>query len=387
MTATRVLHVTQPTEYGVGRYVAALVDAQVRAGWEVTVAAPSDGALAALVNDHGARHIDWAATREPGLTTVREVAGVSQAVRATRPHLVHLHSSKAGLVGRIAMRRSHPTIFQPHAWSFLTGQRPMRAASAHWERRAARWCDAIVCGSRAEQQRGVGAGIEARWHVVPNAIDVRRFSIVGAVERADTRRRLVSASGPLVVCVGRVCHQKGQDLLLDAWPIVGAVMPGAQLAIVGDGPMRSTLEQRAVAGVHFVGHQDDVRPWLRAADVVVQPSRYETMALSMLEAMSSARSVVATDIEGAREALCGGDLPHAGAIVAPHDAPGLARSLCERLGDPAVADAEGAAGRRRAEAHHDVAVASAHIGRVVADIVSRRCFATRPPVADTTQGA
>ena len=372
MTGTRVVHITQPTDYGVAGYVADLVAGQAERGWEVTVACPAEGALPAMVVDRGAQHVPWAATRHPGPTVAAEVAALRRLLSVTRPDVVHLHSSKAGLVGRAAIRGARPTIFQPHAWSFLTGPAPIRSAARRWERWASRWCDAIVCGSRGEQRRGVRAGIDGRWHVVPNAIDLRRFHFAGTAERGDARRGLGLGDIPLVVCVGRLCAQKAQDVLLEGWPAVRRRVRTAQLVLVGDGPDRAVIEQRRVSGVQLVGRQQDVRPWLWAADVVVQPSRYETMALSMLEAMASGRSVVATDIEGAKEAMGDGADEPAGALVRPGDAAGLAAALACRLERPDLAAAEGQAGRRRVAARHNLDTLTAGIDAVLNDVITRR---------------
>ena len=101
--------------------------------------------------------------------------------------------------------------------------------------------------------------------------------------------------------------------------------------------------------MRVVGPRDDVPDWLAAADVVAVPSRWEGMALTMLEAMATGRSVVATAVSGARDAL--GD--EAGAIVPAEDPGALADAIARRLSDRALRAAEGAEGRRRAERTHD----------------------------------
>jgi glycosyltransferase involved in cell wall biosynthesis len=368
-SALRVLHVTQPTDYGVAHYVRDVVAGQVAAGWTVEVACPNHGALRDQIVASGARHVPWTATRSPGPGVVHEAARLRRVVQLSRPDVIHLHSSKAGLAGRAAIRRSHPTIFQPHAWSFLAGAAPVRAAARQWERQASRWSDAIVCGSRGEQRNGVRAGIDARWHVVPNAIDVAQFPVAGPRERDHARSVLGLGNELLVVCVGRLCHQKGQDVLLEAWPAVRAAVPTAQLVLVGDGPDRSHIDRHLPAGVSLAGHQDDVRPWLWAADVVAQPSRYETMALSMLEAMASGRSVVAADIEGAREALGPERGVAAGGLVTPDDPAGLGVSLVRRLTTPGLAAAEGLLARRRVEARYDARAVTVGLEAVVDDVL------------------
>ncbi len=110
-------------------------------------------------------------------------------------------------------------------------------------------------------------------------------------------------------------------MLLEAWPAVRARVPGARLVLVGDGPTEPELRAAAGEGVDLVGPRKDVPDWLAAADVVVAPSRWEGMALTLLEAMATGRSVVATEVAGAGEAL--GD--EAGRIVPIESVPGSPR--------------------------------------------------------------
>lgn len=339
-----MLHVAQPDAYGVVTVLEGLVNDQVERGWRIGVAGS--------VPVGAARHLPWRAARQPGPAVVDEVRRLKAIVSSFDPDVVHLHSSKAGLAGRLLVRGRRPTIFQPHAWSFLALSGPVAAASLRWERVAVRWTDTVLCCSEAERRRGVAAGIRTSWCVLPNPVDLDRFRPGGGDGhgREAARRDLGLGAQPLALCLGRLSAQKGQDLLLDAWPIVRQEVPTAELALVGEGPARQELEERGVAGVRFEGRQDDVVTWLRAADVVVQPSRYEGLSMSVLEAMGSARSVIASDVEGMAEAL--GD--EAGAVVAVEDPAALAAEVAKRLTDPELARREGLAGRARAERNHDL---------------------------------
>jgi glycosyltransferase involved in cell wall biosynthesis len=284
------------------------------------------------------------------------------------PDLVHLHSSKAGLAGRLALRGRVPTVFHPRGWSFLAVDGAVRAAAVRWERTAARWTDRVVCVSEAEQRLGEQAGVSARFLVVPNAIDVTDFLASSDDDRQEARRKLGLPEGPLTVCVARLSRAKGVDVLLDAWPSVLSEVPHAQLVVVGSGPDEQDLLSRQVANSRLVGHREDVPDWLAAADVVAVPSRWEGMSIGMLEAMARGRSVVSTDVPGAREAI--GDA--AGAVVAPEDPQALANAIAERLLDPDRPAAEGKAGRRAVEERHDYRRRSEEIAALYADIIERR---------------
>jgi glycosyltransferase involved in cell wall biosynthesis len=354
-----VLHVSQPVDGGVARCVEDLVSDQLGRGFSVGVACPAGGPLYAALLSSDARHHTWEARRDPGPRAVAETARLARIIRASGPHLVHLHSSKAGLAGRLALRGRRATLFQPHAWSFLAVQGPVRRAALAWERRAARWADAVVCVSEGERRDGEEAGVAANWRVVPNGIDLAAFP---ESDRRTARERLGLGDGPLAVCVGRLSRQKGQDVLVEAWREVEARVPGAELVLVGSGPEAPPLTGRA----RIVG-EGEVRDWLAAANVVVQPSRWEGLAYTVLEAMASARSVVATDVAGMREAL-GDEAP----LVAAEDRVGLAAETAKRLLDPAAADDEGRRLRRRAEELYDVRRATQAMADLYEQVVERR---------------
>ncbi|WP_118082638.1 glycosyltransferase [Streptomyces sp. CC0208] len=372
----RVLHLTQPVDGGVARVVTDLVRAQVAVGLHVTVACP-EAPLTAGLRDLGADVRRWEATRSPGPALVGEVRRLARVIEEVRPDLVHAHSAKAGLAGRIAVRGRIPTVFQPHAWSFEAVGGVTAALALGWERRAARWSARTVCVSEAERRTGLRAGIAGRWSVIPNGIDTDRFRPAAA----DTvRARLlpgVDPAAPLVVCVGRLCRQKGQDVLLRAWDAVLRRVPGARLVLVGDGPERDVLRARAPESVRFAGAVADAVPWYRAADLVVLPSRWEGMALAPLEAMACGRPVVMTDVDGARESL-----PPALAsrcLVPPQNPAALADAVAALLLDPPLRESLGHQGRRHVLSTHDVRRASEAVAGLYRDLLDAEPAARLAP--------
>lgn len=360
-----VLHVAQPTTAGVARVVADLVADQVQRGWDVHVACPSDGDLPADVRAAGATQHHWPAARQPGPSVLREVAALRRVIRRVRPELVHLHSAKAGLAGRLALRRAVPTMFSPHAWSFLASGPPLHRATVAWERLAVRWTDAVAVVSEAEQAQGVQHGVRASYAVVPNGVPAGRF---GVLARHEARASLGLPEARWVVCAGRLSRQKGQDLLLAAWPAVRRAVPDARLALVGDGPDAAALAASAPPDVLMAGASSAVDLWLSAADLVALPSRWEAASVLLLEAMASGRSVVAGRADGMLEALRG----DAGAVVDAADPASLASALVTRLRDPELAAGEGAVGRARVQAEYDLAVTTARVADLYDEVLLRR---------------
>ncbi|MFJ2780484.1 glycosyltransferase [Kitasatospora sp. NPDC087315] len=350
-----ILHISQPVDGGVARVVTDLVRGQREAGHRVLVACPRGGRLAGEAAAAGALVQDWPARRSPGPATAAEAWRLRRIVRAAAPDMVHLHSSKAGLAGRLAIRGTVPTVFQPHAWSFAAVDGTLAAATLRWERYATRWAHRLLCVSVQERADGAAAGLHADWAVVPNGVDVRHYA---PAERRAARIALgLELDAPLAVCVGRLCRQKGQDVLLAAWPEVLRRVPRARLALVGGGPDETRLadavrESAGPSRVRLAGDVPDPRPWLAAADLVVLPSRWEGMALAPLEAMAAGRPVLLTDVPGARECLPPAEREQA--VVPPEEVTPLATRMAEALSDPIECERRGARLREHAVARHDV---------------------------------
>lgn len=338
-----VLHVAQPREGGVAGYVVAAAQDQLARGWDVAVACPDGGRLADDLRAAGVPRLTWPAVRSPGRDSLAEARRLRALIELSRPDVVHLHAAKAGLAGRLRFRPTLPVLFQPHGWSWLAVTGAMRGASLAWERRAARRTDLFLCVGDTEAAYGQSQGVRGRYAIVHNGVDLTRFRPAGTRVRAEARTLLgVPAGAPLVVCVGRITRQKGQDVLLAAWPSIRARCPQARLVLVGDGDMLASLPP--APGVTFAGAVQDVRGWLAAADLVVLPSRWEGMSLTVLEAFAAGRSVVVSDVPGLGEVV----VPGVGARVTPGDPAALADAVTLRLLDPARTRAEGDAAARHA---------------------------------------
>ncbi len=369
MDSLSVVHVTEPVDGGVARCVVDYVRDQVGRGWDVTVVSPPGPAFVHAVHELGARHVALGvrprtAGDRPGRPHLGEVASGARLLRRLvaerKPGVVHLHSSWAGLAGRLALRGATPTFFQPHGWSFdaVGGKAPACRPPLGAPRDAVG--DADPLRQRARARPGSGRRPRRALGDRPQRRAARR----GA---GDRRRQEGCASCPRVdgdvpvaACVGRLSPVKGQDLLLAAWPNVRSSVPSAVLLLAGDGPDRAALEAGAGDGVRFLGWPDDPQVVYDAADVVVVPSRSEGMSITMLEAMARGRSVVSADVGGARDAI-GED---AGAVVDASDPHALAQAIAARLSDRSLSEREGAAARRRVETYYDVRETAARVAEL-----------------------
>ncbi|MEZ6062245.1 MAG: glycosyltransferase family 4 protein [Planctomycetaceae bacterium] len=364
-----VLHVSQPTNAGVRAVVLDLLRDQMQRGWKVLLACPEANDLDAQCRRLGATWIPWNATRNPGAKVLSECLRLRRIINDMRPDVVHLHSSKAGLAGRLVLRGRLPTVFEPNGWSFHAVDGWLATGSRWWERFASRWTHSTVCVSETEQSAALQAGMKARWDIVRNGIDLRVWQQPEADSRKAACDRLqLDPDVQNVLCVGRLCRQKGQDLLLRAWQEVRRQHPRARLYLVGDGPDRPSLESLSDDSVTFVGLRSDVRDWFLAADLIAMPSRWEGLSIALLEAMSCARPVIAAEVSGMREAI--GET--AGVLIPPEDVAALAEGIANLLSSPETLAEIGASARQRVVAEFDQSVTNSRIAAIYRRLLDDR---------------
>jgi glycosyltransferase involved in cell wall biosynthesis len=301
--------------------------------------------------------------RIPVPTLVRPVAPISDlralmalraAVRSFRPHVVHTHSSKAGILGRFAARLGGvPAVHTVHGYGFTPLQSaPKRFVFRSAEKLLARVTDHFVTVSETDRRRGIEMGLFSpeKVRVIRAAIDLERFR--GATGGNAVRERLgVPADVPLVVQIGNFKPQKAP---LDFVRVAAAVcesQASAWFAMVGDGPLRQAAEELArelgVADrIVFAGWWGDVPGLLAATTVSVLTSRHEGLPCSVVESLAAGVPVVATAVDGTVEVVRSGDN---GLLAAAGDIDGLARSISELLADPDLCRRMAAAAREGLE--------------------------------------
>jgi len=264
-------------------------------------------------------------------------------IRAFRPHIVHTWLFTANCFGRTAaLVWRVPVIIGSERAADVWKSLPHRLV----DRILSEFSDAVVVNAQAVGRFAMDhLGVpESRIVVVYNGLDLAEFDAaaagpVGALP--PTCRR------PIIGVVARLEEQKGLVYLLRAFALLHS--PAAQLWIVGDGPLRRTLEGLASAlgiaeSVFFLGTRSDVPAILRQLDLFVLSSLWEGLPNAVMEAMAAARAVVATAVDGTRELVVPGET---GLLVPPRDSVALARAIEELLNAPARREAMGNAGRDR----------------------------------------
>lgn len=328
----RILHALEPTDGGVPEWVRLVANAQVERGHQVGIAGLED--LSADTTHH---HL--AIGRNNPLSLQR--SGRALRALAAEYDVVHLHSFFAGIAGRTA-KLPVPTVFHPHGWVHQMDSRGSQVIGASIERSLAPKTGAIVTVNDEESQHGVDADIDAWFHEVGVPVDLNRFA---SLPNKDSARRQLGVRGPIAVCIGRLCAQKGQRELIELWE--EHTGGNITLALVGPAQDGFDLPDTLPDSIIHTGRTDP-GPWLAAADVVVQPSHWEGQSIAVGEALAAGRPVVAFDVTGMRRAILDGDFDHAGAVVPKGAYELLIREACRRIERPLLRKSEGNAGRERA---------------------------------------
>jgi glycosyltransferase involved in cell wall biosynthesis len=320
--------------FGVGAYLATIGRALTRAGAEVMIlAATSAGCHRIRPGEAPEPLARW---RMPALLRPAAAAAVLEPVaRAWRPAVVE--APNWGGLGAIVRGDWAPVVRLSTPVGAIAPRSTLRrlAARGHhaWEERSVRRARSLIANSRAMAELGERVYGRAADAIIPHAWEG---------ELQPPRRE-----GDEVLCVGRLEHRKGTDLLIQAWTFVASRLPHARLHLVGPdvaGFGATAMARWRPERVTLHGHlDDDALAALRArCRVQAIPSRYESFGLVALEAWGAGLAVVASRCGGLAEVV-----HEAGALVAPEDPERLAAAITGLLVDPARAERFALAGQER----------------------------------------
>ena len=187
--------------------------------------------------------------------------------------------------------------------------------------------------------------------LIRNAIDLSRFSPL-SVDRDSSRRDFgIPLDVPLIVGVGRLNPQKNFSLFLEIAALVKRASPQARFLIAGTGSEETELRAKAASmgiadSVVFAGYVADARRVYAAANVLLMPSQFEGLPMTLLEAMAMRLPVVASRLDGMAEVIEDG---RDGFLVAPGNAAGFADRVVSLIHDPEQATSIGSEARKKVE--------------------------------------
>jgi glycosyltransferase involved in cell wall biosynthesis len=304
-------------------------------------------------------------------------------MRRGRYHLVHTHSSKAGILGRIAARAAGVPIVVHSMHGLAFGEHASRTQNALYaslERLAAPLTHRFisVCDATRNAALAVGAGRPERHTTIYSGFPIEPFlEVHKTLDVAAAKQRVGLLPEHLVVGkVARLFPQKGHDYFFEAARTIAAREPRARFLLVGDGILRPELEARATEwGIRdrfvFAGlvPPDAVPALMQAMDVVVHTSVREGLARVIPQASAVGKPVVGFALDGAPEAIQHG---RSGFLTKPYDAAEVAARVLEILDDEPRRRSMGEVGRAFAAANFPVEVMVERITAVYRELVRER---------------
>jgi glycosyltransferase involved in cell wall biosynthesis len=324
----RILHTEASLGWG-GQEIRVLTEARgvIRAGHEVLLAAPAEARIAQEAPRFGVpvRALPIGRKRPGGVVALRSLLGDFD--------VVNTHSSTDTWLVALAcatLSGAPPLVRTRH----ISAPMPRNAATRWLYTRAT---DRIVTtGERLRTQVIDETGVDAARVVsIPTGIDLERFR---PGDQAAARSALgLPGDGPIVGIVATLRSWKGHRFLLDA--LAAMARKDVRLVVVGDGPQRAALEQRAaqpdlVGRVTFAGNRDDVERWMQAFDLFCLPSyANEGVPQALMQAMACGLAVLSTPVGSIDEIVTDGT---SGVLVPPSDARALQAAIERLLGDEAA---------------------------------------------------
>lgn len=347
--------VTKSEAGGAQTHVYQMARALRERGHEPAIMAQPDGWLASAASE-----LELVFLPNPYLTNrisapadIRAAVCLVKAVRRLRPDLLSCHSSKAGVITRLAVRGKVPTVFTAHGWGFAErGPLASQLMFVPAEKLAARYAHRIICVSNHIRE------VALRYRIAPPG----KLTVIhnGAEQCESVRPNPERRSGPVdILFVGRLVSQKDPETLLRACAALPeAVLQRIRLRLIGEGDKRQELERlirrHGLHGrVELPGalERKSVLDALRQADIFVLTSHYEGLPRTVLEAMHAGLPIIATAVPGIAELFESDqeddDAP-VGIPVGENNHRAVAAAIERLVTNPELRAAMGAAARQRA---------------------------------------
>ncbi len=300
--------ITRSTWGGAQRNIWELIKNQVKLRNQVVLVVGDSGDLAEKVkNDLPQVKVIVLPSIQRSINPVKDIQAIYQLrkiIKQEKPNIVHLHSSKAGVIGRIAcLHKKCKVIFTVHGWSFTDGVASKKKKTIYRLIERSMWflTDKYICVSKYDYNIGIRDKViknPKKAVVVYNGIDYNKNNNLNNEIHSPLR----------FIMTARFSNQKDQISLIEAFRDV----KNCELIFVGDGPTlarakKLVLQNKLGNRINFVGFQKNVDKYLNESDVFVLSTHYEGLPISIIEAMSHAMPVVASNVGGNSELVVEGE--------------------------------------------------------------------------------
>ncbi|MFY0255811.1 glycosyltransferase family 4 protein [Chitinophaga sp. 30R24] len=292
---------------------------------------------------------------------------VKQFIRNQQIDIVHVHGTRANTNVLWAARTlGLPVVYTIHGWSFHEGLPPItRRLRIAVEKFITRQTQVNICVSESNRQTGIKAFHTFNSIVVRNGINLDKFN--AAAIYPDLRAAYGIPADKVLICfIARMTLQKDPVTMIKAFAAAWQQAPKLQLLMIGDGELKTAaMSAAATLGVEeqviFGGFRQDIPAILQAADIYCLPSLWEGFPIGVLEAMAMGKAIIATDVDGTKEAVTDG----VNGCLVPMGCPEkLAAAMVKLATDPALRKQLQGNAQAAVKEHFHVADMTARIAEV-----------------------
>ena len=352
-----ILFVIDGLEFGGGERVFLQLAAGLKDRYQVFAAAMPEGSFE---NELKRLKIQFLPVDISRRISFKPICQIKDIIRSNKIDLVHSQGARADFFARMASRIAGVphilcTIAMPIEGFDIGPLRKKIYRFMDWllERYVERFI--VVSDSLQKtliRRRGISSQRVVRIY---NGIELDQYR--PDAEYGNLRKEWgVPEDFPLIAAIGRMVWQKGFEYLIEAIPAITKTFPKAKILVVGDGPLRKSLEAlseelRVKDNVIFTGFRSDIKEMLAAIDILVIPSILEGFPMITLEAMAMAKPIIATRIDGIVEQISDGE---EGILVPSGDPDALAKAIIKVLTDTKSGKTIGLAARKKVEQEFSV---------------------------------
>lgn len=365
----RLLQIITLASYGGAQtHVSELIDG-LRDKYEIHLATSYEGPLTARARQSGAQvHIIPTLKRQlHPVTDIEAVNDVRKLLDKIKPDLIHAHSSKAGIVSRLAGRlRGIPVIYTVHGWAFAKGARAPRRIIA-WASEAALspMASKVICVTSRDENYARTRGVLRNG----NGLTILHGLSDNAAPLANPTH-----DPPRLIMVARFSPQKDFITLINALPQLKARGLKFHVDFAGSGIEMHRVQKLAEhlnvsEYISFLGDRNDVAELLGQSQIFVLSTHYEGLPISILEAMRAGLPIVATNVDGVPEAVREGEN---GLLVPRSDPAALADALAKLIESPQLRKSMGEKSRRMYESEFGVDRMLAELDQVYLNALQKK---------------
>ena len=328
-------------------------------GHDVTlVTGPTDGPEGKLLRDQpvpGLKVVEcpWLVREISPLNELRAYRFLKKYFRREKFDVVHTHTSKAGIIGRIAGRKAGvPLVVHTiHGLAFHPYQSPMKnRLYIFLEKLAAQYCDEIYCVAQAMTDQCLAAGIGKKemFKVVYSGMEIETF--LNAVPEESLREQLgIPAGSTVFATVARLFPEKGYEDFIPVAKRIAEKHPGVCFLLIGNGilmdSIRKDVESAGFADRFFfpgLVSPREVHRYLALSDALVHLSLHEGLPRAAVQSLGCGKPVIGYDLDGTPEVVRNGET---GWLIEPRDLDAVEAAMEKVVSDPATAEEYGRNGK------------------------------------------